>query len=197
MGGAGGGTVVFSDNFESYTVAATQPPTWTRLGGSGGDYQIILDGSQVLTQNKTATGTTYRSCYASGAPGAPWSNATTVSAQVKVTAIGTTPTALLCVRYTTGNAGYCLALLPNLGAQIQVRAADVASSSSAVATMPIAVGTQYNVQISVDTAGVLSGSVNGMAVGPFTPGTAIASGFVGVATQMATSTFDNVVVTQP
>ncbi len=197
MGGAGGGSVVFSDNFESYAIAATQPPTWTRLGGSGGDYQIILDGSQVLTQNRTATGTTYRSCYASGALGAPWSNAATVSAQVKVTAIGTTPTALLCVRYTAGNAGYCLALLPNLGAQIQVRAADVASSSSAVTTMPIAVGTQYNVQISVDPAGVLSGSVNGLVVGPFTPGTAIASGFVGVATQMATATFDNVVVTQP
>jgi hypothetical protein len=198
MGGAGGGTVVFSDNFESYTIAATQPPTWTRLGGSGGDYQIILDGSQVLTQNRTATGTTYRSCYASGAPGAPWSNATTVSAQVKVTAIGTTPTALLCVRYTAGNAGYCVALLPNNGAQLQVRAADIASASSAVTPMTITVGTQYSVQISVDSTGILSGSVNGAAVGPFTPpGTTIASGFVGVATQMATATFDNVVVTQP
>lgn len=197
MGGAGGGSVVFSDNFESYAIAATQPPTWTRFGGSGGDYQIILDGSQVLAQNRTATGTTYRACYASGAPGAPWGNPTTVSAQVKVTAIGTTPTALLCLRYTTGNAGYCVALLPNNGAQLQVRASDIASASSAVTPMTITVGTQYKVQISVDAAGVLSGSVNGTVVGPFTPPTVIASGFVGVATQMATATFDNVVVTQP
>ena len=102
------------------------------------------------------------------------------------------------MRYTTGNTGYCLALLPSMGAQIQVRAADVVSSSSAVTPMTITVGTQYNVQLSVDGAGVLSGSVNGTAVGPFTPpGTAIASGFVGVATQMAEATFDNVVVTQP
>ncbi len=197
-GGAGGGTVVFSDDFESDAIAATQPANWTRLGGSGGDFQIVLDGSHVLTQNKASTGTTYRACYASGAPGAPWTAATTASAQVKVTAIGTTPTALFCLRYTTGNAGYCIALLPNNGAQIQVRAADVASASSAVTPMTIAVGTQYSVQISVDATGVLSGSVNGMAVGPLTPtGTAITSGFVGVATQMATATFDNVVVTQP
>ena len=196
-GGAGGGTVVFSDNFESYTIGM-QPPTWTHLGGSTGDYQVVLDGTQVLAQNRTATGTTYRSCYASGAPGAPWSGPTTISAQVKVTATGTTPTALLCVRYTAGNAGYCLALLPNMGAQIQIRAADVASSSSPVTAMNIAVGTQYSVLISVDSTGVLSGSVNGTAVGPFTPpGTAITSGFIGVATQMAEATFDNVVVTQP
>jgi hypothetical protein len=188
---------VFSDNFESYTLNV-QPPTWTRLGGSANDYQVVVDGTQVLTQNRTASGTTYRACYSGAAPGAPWSNATTVSAQVKVTAIGTTPTTLLCVRYTAQNTGYCLALLPNNGVQFQVRAADVASASSPVTTMTITTGIQYNVQVSVDAAGVLTGSVNGTAVGPFTPpGTAITSGFVGVATQMATATFDNVVVTQP
>src|SRR5581483_9211713 len=188
---------VFSDNFESYALNM-QPPTWTHLGGSTGDYQVIVDGTQVLAQNKAATGTTYRSCYSSGAPGAPWIGATTLSAQVKVTATGATPTALLCVRYTTGNAGYCIALLPNSGAQFQVRTADVASASSVVTPMTITVGTQYNVQIRVNTSGVLSGSVNGTAVGPFTPtGTAITSGFAGVATQMAEATFDNVVVTQP
>lgn len=197
MGGAGGGTVVFSDNFESYLLNV-QPPTWTRFGGSANDYQVVVDGTQVLTQNRTATGTTYRACYASSAPGAPWSGATTVSAQVKVTGIGTTPTALFCVRYTTGNAGFCLALLPNTGVQFQVRAADVVSASSPVTTMTITVATQYNVRVSVDGAGVLSGSVNGTAVGPYTPtGTATTSGYVGVATQMATATFDNLVVTQP
>ncbi len=199
MGGASGCPPgIYCDNFESYATGG-QPPTWTRLGGSAGDFQVVLDGSQVLAQNKTATGTTYRACYASGAPGAPWSNATTISAQVKVTAVGVTPTALLCVRYTTQNTGYCLALLPSMGgAQIQVRAADVASNSGDLTAMPIVVGTQYNVQVSVDGAGVLSGSVNGTAVAPFTPpGAAITAGFVGVATQMAEATFDNVVVTQP
>jgi hypothetical protein len=44
---------------------------------------------------------------------------------------------------------------------------------------------------------MLSASLNGTALGTLMPGNAIASGFVGVATQSAEATFDNVVVTQP
>jgi hypothetical protein len=198
VGGAGGGTVVFSDNFESYTLNA-QPPTWTRTGGSAGDWAIISDGTQALAQNH-AQSSTFRAEYSSGATGgAPWSGATTLSVQVKVTLNGSSsPTvALACVRYTAANDAYCLALMPAMGAQLQVRNGQTVGSASALFPVTITVGTQYNVQISVDGAGMLSASLNGMALGTLMPGNAIASGFVGVATQSAEATFDNVVVTQP
>jgi len=197
-GGAGGGSVVFSDNFESYGLNL-QPPTWTRTGGSAGDWAIISDGTQALAQNH-AQSSTFRAEYSSGAiSGAPWSGATTLSVQVKVTLNGSSsPTvALACVRYTAANDAYCLALMPGMGAQLQARNGQNVSSGSALFSVPIAVGTQYNVQVSIDAGGMLSASLNGTALGTLMPGNAIASGFVAVATQSAEATFDNVVVTQP
>jgi len=198
MGGAGGGSVVFTDNFESYGLNL-QPPTWTRTGGSAGDWAIISDGTQALAQNH-AQSSTFRAEYSSGAiGGAPWSGATTLSVQVKVTLNGSSsPTvALACVRYTAANDAYCLALMPGMGAQLQARNGQNVSSGSALFSVPIAVGTQYNVQVSIDAGGMLSASLNGTALGTLMPGNAIASGFVAVATQSAEATFDNVVVTQP
>ena len=83
------------------------------------------------------------------------------------------------------------------GAQLQLRNGQTISSASALFPVTIAVGTQYNVRLSVDAAGALSASLDGMILGPFTPTSAVASGFVAVATQSAEATFDNVVVTQP
>ena len=198
VGGASGCPPgIYCDNFESYTVGA-QPPTWTRLGGSSGDWAIVTDGTQALAQNH-ALSSTFRANYSSGAAGAPWSGPTTLSVQVKVTANGSSsPTvALACVRYTTANEAYCLALMPGMGAQLQVRSGQTVSSGSALFPVTVTVGTQYNAQISVDGAGLLSASLDGTALGTLTAGTAVASGFVGVATQSAEATFDNVVVTQP
>jgi hypothetical protein len=84
-----------------------------------------------------------------------------------------------------------------MGAQIQARNGQTVNSGSALFPVTITVGTQYNVQISVDGSGLLSASLDGTVLGTLMPGNAIASGFVGVATQSAEATFDNVVVTQP
>jgi hypothetical protein len=84
-----------------------------------------------------------------------------------------------------------------MGAQIQVRTNQTVSSSSPFSATTIAVGGSYNARIGVDAAGTLHASVDGVSVGPFIPGTAIASGYVAVATQAAEASFDNVVVSQP
>jgi hypothetical protein len=197
MGAGGCPPGIYCDNFESYTIGA-QPPTWTRNGGSAGDWAIVADGTQALAQNH-ALSSTFRGNYSSGATGAPWSGATTLSAQVKVTVNGSSsPTiALACVRYTAANDAYCLALMPGMGAQIQVRSGQNVGSGSALFPVTVTIGTQYDVRISVDGNNLLSASLDGMLLGTLMPGTAIASGFVGIATQSAEATFDNVVVTQP
>jgi hypothetical protein len=198
MGGAGGCAGVYCDNFESYTLSA-QPPTWTRTGGSSGDWAIVSDGTQALAQNH-AQSSTFRANFSSGATsaGAPWSGATTLSAQVKVTLNGSSSpvTALACVRYTDNSNFVCLALLGGLGAQIQVMNGGTLSSS-ALFQVPVTVGTQYSVRIGVDGSGLVSASLDGSALGTFMPASLIPSGFVAVATQSAEATFDNVVVTQP
>jgi hypothetical protein len=158
-----------------------------------------LDVTNVFAQDRTNS-TTFRACYASGAPGAPWSGATTVSARIKLLLAGSSgaTTPLLCVRYTVGpGPAFCLALVPGMGAQIQVRTNQTVSSSSPFSATTIAVGGSYNARIGVDAAGTLHASVDGVSVGPFIPGTAIASGYVAVATQAAEASFDNVVVSQP
>ncbi len=197
LGGAGGCAGVYCDNFESYAVG-TQPPAWTRTGGSAGDWAIITDGTQALAQNH-AQSSTFRACYSSPGQAAPLTGPTTISAQAKIILNGSSSptTALVCVRYTTANDADCLALMAGSGAQLQLRSGQTISSASALFPVTITVGTQYNVRVSVDAAGALSASLDGMMLGPFTPTSAIASGFVGVATQSAEATFDNVVVTQP
>ena len=61
----------------------------------------------------------------------------------------------------------------------------------------VAVGTWYTTVLSASASGVLSASLNGTSLGTFTPTTAVASGFVALATQSAEAAFDNLVVTQP
>jgi hypothetical protein len=172
---------------------------WTREGGSAGDWQVIADATKAFAQNH-ALSSTFRLCYASGATGAPWSGATSVTAQVKVLSLGSsgTTTALVCVRYTGGATGdyQCLALEPGVGAQIQIRNGGTVTSGPVWAAT-IAVGTYYTVTLSVTAAGALSATLGGTALGTYTPTTAVASGYVAIATQSAEAAFDNLVVTQP
>ncbi|HEY6477356.1 MAG TPA: hypothetical protein VI456_12300, partial [Polyangia bacterium] len=189
---------VYCDNFESDTVGA-MAAGWTREGGSNGDWVVISDGTKAFAQNH-AQSATFRLVYASGAPGAPWSGATTINASVKVLANGTSGTtmALLCLRYTGGASGdyACLAIEPGTGAQIKMRNAG-AVSSGPLWTPALAVGTSYTAVLSANAAGVLSAAINGTALGTFTPSAAVPSGYVAFATQSAEADFDNVVVTQP
>jgi hypothetical protein len=198
-GVCGGGCAgVYCDNFESDTAGA-MAAGWTREGGSAGDWQVIADATKAFAQNH-ALSSTFRLCYASGATGAPWSGATSVTAQVKVLSLGSsgTTTALVCVRYTGGATGdyQCLAIEPGVGAQIQVRSGGAVTSGPVWATT-IAVGTYYTVTLSVTAAGALSATLGGTALGTYTPTTAVASGYVAIATQSAEAAFDNLVVTQP
>ena len=189
---------VYCDNFESDTVGA-MAAGWTREGGSNGDWQVISDATKAFAQNH-AQSATFRLAYASSATGAPWSGATTVTASVKVLAVGTsgTTTAYLCLRYTGGASGdyACLAIEPGTGAQIKMRNAGTITSGP-LWTPTLAVGTWYTTVLSVNAAGVLSAKVNGTTLGTYTPPTAVASGYVAVATESAEAAFDNIVVTQP
>jgi hypothetical protein len=195
---AGGCPGVYCDNFEADTVGA-MATGWTREGGSAGDWQVITDGTKALAQNH-AQSATFRLAYASGATGAPWSGATSVTASVEVLATGSsgTTTAYLCLRYTGGAAGdyACLAIEPGTGAQIKLRNAGTVTSGPVWATT-LAVGTWYTTELSVNAAGVLSATVSGTLLGTYTPATGVASGYVAVATESAEAAFDNVVVTQP
>jgi hypothetical protein len=197
--GGGGCAGVYCDDFESYTVAMF-PPTWTRVGGSEGDWQIPADisATKVLAQNHAQSSTT-RISFTSGAPGAPWNGATTVSASVKLLVAGTSgPTALLCVRYSAASGSYCLALIANSGAQIQFRSGESITASSTLFPTTVTAGVAYNVRVSVSATGVLSGSVGGVAVGTLTPpAPPIATGFAALATDSAEAAFDNLVVAQP
>jgi len=203
--GTGGVTVtgcppgIFCDNFEADTVAQ-MPAAWSRdNSGSSGDWAVRSDTTKVFAQDHTNS-TTFRACYSSGAPGAPWSGATTVSAQVKILLAGSSgaTTPMICVRYTVGpGPADCLALVPGMGAQIQVRTGQTINASNTFSATQLAVGGSYRARLSIDAAGTLSASVDGVAVGTLTPGTTVASGFVAVATQSAEASFDNIVVSQP
>jgi hypothetical protein len=137
-----------------------------------------------------------RVCYTSGATGAPWSGATSVTAQVKLIATGSSnQAALVCLRYTTTSNYYCAALLTT-GVQIQTRVGGTAGNS-AVFPAAVAVGTaSYTVKISVDAAGLLSAFLGGTLMGTYTP-SALANGFAAVGTTSVQASFDDVVVTQP
>jgi len=189
---------VYCDNFEADTVGA-MAIGWTREGGSTGDWQVISDATKAFAQNH-AQSATFRLAYASSAAGAPWSGATSVTASVKVLALGTsgTTTAFVCLRYTGGGTGdyACLALEPGIGARVQMRNAGTVVNGP-LWTPTLAVGTWYTTVLSASASGTLSASVDGTALGTFTPATAVPGGFVAVATQSAEAAFDNLVVTQP
>ena len=104
MGGAGGGAGRVLRQLRVVRDRRCSRRRWTRLGGSAGDFRSSSTGRR-RSRRTGRNSTTFRAFYASGAPGAPWSGATTVSAQVKVTAHGSSSptTALVCVRYTAAN----------------------------------------------------------------------------------------------
>src|SRR6185503_15185505 len=124
---------------------------------------------------------------------------TTVSARVKILAPGSsgTTTAFLCLGYGSGSSNYaCLTLVPGTGARIRMNAGG-SSTDGPLWSTAIVVGTWYDVKISMDTAGALSASLGGTPLGSYTPPSAVAGGYVAVATQSAQAAFDNVMVTQP
>jgi hypothetical protein len=117
---------------------------------------------------------------------------------VKILVAGSSmPSALTCVRYATGTGEFCLALIPNSGAQLQFRSGETINASSTLFPTTITAGSTYSVQISISAAGVLSGSVGGAAVGTLTPATAIPTGFIALGTDSAEASFDDIVVSQP
>jgi len=175
------------------------PAGWTRVGGSAGDWAVRVDGSNVFAQDH-ALSSTFRVGYASGAPGAPWSGATTVSASVKIIAGGSsgTPTATVCVRYTVAGDFECLAVQQGMtpGLQVQTKVNGTANNGP-VWGATINTGTFLSVKLSISAAGALTGSLNGTVLGTFTPTNTVPSGFVAVTTQSAEASFDDVVVSQP
>ena len=199
-GGAGscpGGTSYCND-FER-DLAGSMPVGWTRVGGSDGDWQVFFDTSNVFAQNH-ASSSTFRLCYPSGAAGAPWNGATTVSARVKILAPGSsgTTTALLCLGYRAGSGGNyaCLALEPGAGARIRMNAGG-SPTDGPLWPAAIAVGSWYDVKITLDATGGVSAYWNGTLLGSYMPPSAIAGGYVAIATQSAQAAFDTVMVTQP
>jgi hypothetical protein len=186
---AGSGTVVYSDDFESDTLAM-QASGWMRVGGSSGDWVVVVDTTQVFAQNH-AMSTTLRVCYAGSALTTP----ATASAKVKITASGSsgTPSAMVCVRYPAGGTPYaCLALEAQVGAQIKTGGTD-----GPVWPTTVSVGTWYDVKLTVDASGALTAYLDGTRLGAFAPSPAIPSGSVAVATQSAEAEFDDVVLTTP
>ena len=195
-GGAAGApaTVLFSDDFEDQTAGSTTPTDWTRSGGSSGDWMIATDGTQVLRQNG-ATSSTLRTEHTSGASGAPWTGAASASARVKMIAAGSSgQMALVCVRYADSSNYYCAALVPN---GVQIRAVVGGSpGQSAVFPSNVAIGTWYDLKVSVDAAGLLTAYLGGTMMGTYDPGN-VASGFGAIGTISMEAAFDNFVVTRP
>ncbi|HVV17508.1 MAG TPA: hypothetical protein VHH90_09920 [Polyangia bacterium] len=192
---AGGCAGVTCDDFEGDTLGA-MASGWTREGGSAGDWQVIADATKAFAQNH-AQSSTFRLCYASGTP---WSGATSVSADVKVLALGSsgTTTAMLCLRYAGGSSGdyACLALEPGVGLQVKTRASGSVSSGP-VWSAAIGTAAWYSVKLSAAASGALTASLGGKTLGTYTPSAPVASGYIAVATQSAEAAFDNLVVTQP
>lgn len=196
-GGACPGTATYCNDFER-DLAGAMPAGWTRVGGSDGDWQVFVDGSNVFAQNH-ASSSTFRLCYPSTAPGAPWTGATTISARVKILALGSSgsATALLCVGYRTSGGNYaCLALEQGTGARIRMNAG-ASSTDGPLWPTSIAVGAWYDVKIVVDASGALSAYLGGALLGSYMPPSAVTRGYVAVATQSAQAAFDVVTVTQP
>jgi hypothetical protein len=100
-------------------------------------------------------------------------------------------------RWTFARGGMlALVTLAGTGLRIRMRNAGTVTNGP-LWTPSLAVGTWYTTVLSASASGVLSASVNGTSLGTFTPGTAVTSGYVAVATQSAEAAFDNVVVTEP
>jgi hypothetical protein len=191
-GGSGGGATVFSDNFDGQTLGTTTPASWTRVGGSSGDWSIASDGTQVLAQN-ASTSSTVR---AETAAGTVSGGAASISAQVKLVATGSSnQAAMACLRYTDSSNYYCAALGPT-GVQIKTAMGGTANVS-AIWPATVAVGSCYALKLSSNSSGVLTASLGGTAMGTYTPPATVASGSAAVATTSMRAEFDSVVVTGP
>jgi hypothetical protein len=189
----GGPGVVFSDDFEADALSMLASD-WKRVGGSQGDWIVIKDATQVLAQ-KGSTSSTPRYCYAGPVLTIP----ATVTAKVKITAAGSsgTGTAMVCVRFPSGGGTpyACLALEVGAGAQIKTGGSN--GSDGPVWPTTVALGTWYDVKLSVDASGALTAYLDGTMLGVFMPTTAIASGVVALATQSSEAEFDDVVLADP
>jgi hypothetical protein len=123
--------------------------------------------------------------------------AETVTARVKITATGSsgTTTAMVCVRYPSGGGTpyACLALEQGVGAQIKVGS----GGDGPMWPTTVALGTWYDVKLTVDASGALTAYVDSVMLGVFMPSTSIASGVVAIATQSSEAEFDDVVVSEP
>ncbi len=184
---------VYCDDFEADTVG-TQASGWARVGGSAGDWQVTAAGTKFFSQ-VGANSSTFRAAFSSGAPGAPWSGATSVSADVQLNLLGISgQAALLCVRFVDISNFYCAALSP-AGIQIQTKVNGNAVNS-AIFAQSINTGSIQQVKLSLSAAGVLTVTLNNSVGGSLTP-TALANGFVAVATTSVEASFDTIVVTQP
>jgi hypothetical protein len=184
---------VYCDDFEADTLG-TQANGWTRVGGSAGDWAVTAAGTKFFSQ-VGATSSTFRAAFSSGAPGAPWSGATSVSADVQLNALGISgQAALLCVRFVDLSNFYCAALSPT-GIQIQTKVGGN-TNNSALFAQSINPGSIQQVKLSLSAAGVLSVTLNSSVRGTLTP-PALGSGFVAVATTSVEASFDTIVVSQP
>jgi len=184
------GTVVFSDNFEGDAVGM-QAAGWNRVGGSDGDWEVATDMTRDFRQDH-AQSSTFRLCYA----GPTISGAATVLARAKILLSGSSgaTTGMVCVRYAvSGGAFQCLALEPP-GLRIKTSGGDGQLLSLPVA---VAVGTSYNVALSVDATGLLRAYAGGSLLGSFQSPVSVPSGVVAVATQSAEAAFDDIVLTVP
>jgi hypothetical protein len=196
--GTGGsrGACVFCEDWESNPLGAGIPFPWTRTGGSVGDWQITMDGTRVVTQAAT-TASTLRSLYATGAPGAPYSGAMTISARIKLIAAGAVGPvgAQLCVRYVDGSNSACLSLDPT-GALFRIRTGGNTDEGGR-ATFTITADRWYSVRMTVDAANtLLTGSVDGISFS-FATSVTPATGYPAITTQSIEASFDDIVVTRP
>jgi hypothetical protein len=184
---------VYCDDFEADTLG-TQANGWTRVGGSAGDWAVTAAGTKFFSQVGSVSAT-FRAAFSSGAPGAPWSGATSVSADVELNTLGISgQAAFLCVRFVDTSNFYCAVLSPT-GIQIQTKVGGN-TNNSAVFAQSINPGSIQQVKLSLSAAGVLSVTLNSSVRATLTP-PALANGFVAVGTASVEASFDTIVVSQP
>jgi hypothetical protein len=184
---------VYCDDFEADTVG-TQAQGWTRIGGSAGDWLVTAAGTKFFSQ-VGATSSTLRAVLSTGAPTAPWSGATSISADVELTAAGISgQAAMICPRFVDLSNYYCAALGPT-GVQIQTKVGGNALNS-AIFPQSINIGSIQQLKLSLSAAGVLSVTLNSSVRGTLTPA-ALSSGFAALVTTSMEASFDTIVVSQP
>ena len=87
---------------------------------------------------------------------------------------------------------HCLGLEPGVGLQIKSGV-----ESGPVWSTGISMGIWYNLKLSIDASGLLTGYLDGNLLGSFRPATVIRTSDIAVATLSAEAAFDDVVLTVP